>query len=99
MDILKNKNVQLIGFILIVLLLLFSISGKKIKPVPGDAQHALALDNASCVACHAPGKISPLIPTHPPKEQCLTCHKLPKDRKPLQGKWSIPAETLRTLHL
>ena len=82
----KNKNVQLIGFIAIVLLLLFAISGKRMKPVPGDEKHALAVDNASCVACHAPGKIFPLIPTHPPKEQCLTCHKLPKDRKPLPNK-------------
>jgi hypothetical protein len=86
MNILKNKNIQLIGFILIVLLLLVAISGKRVKPVPGDKRHALASDNVSCLACHAPGKISPLIPTHPPKEQCLTCHKLPKDRRPLPGK-------------
>jgi hypothetical protein len=32
----------------------------------------------SCVICHAPGKQAPLKDTHPPKDECFTCHKINK---------------------
>jgi hypothetical protein len=34
--------------------------------------------NDSCAACHGPGKRSPLKSSHPPKEDCLLCHKMKK---------------------
>jgi len=78
----RKMTVQLIGFILIVLAILFAITGKRVMPVPGDVRHAAARDVASCGACHAPGGAAPLKPGHPPKEQCLICHKLSKELKP-----------------
>jgi hypothetical protein len=34
--------------------------------------------NAACAACHAPGMRAPLKSSHPPKEDCLQCHKAKK---------------------
>ena len=63
-------------FVLVVLLFLFFLSsGKKVPNIPSDALHSVITTDASCAACHGPGKQAPLKPTHPPKEQCLVCHK------------------------
>ncbi len=63
-------------FAAVVVLLLFVLSsGKKPPLIPGDDTHAVVTSDAACTGCHAPGKISPLKPSHPPKEQCLVCHK------------------------
>ncbi len=68
-----------VGFIVIaaaVLAFLFFLSThKKVPRIPADALHNLVTTNDGCAACHAPGKRAPLKPSHPPKEQCLTCHK------------------------
>lgn len=65
-----------IVFVLAVLALLFFLSSsKKIPPIPVDALHNGITTDAGCTACHGPGKQSPLAQTHPPKEQCLVCHK------------------------
>jgi len=63
-------------FVLGVLSLLFFLStSKKVPLIPADALHSGITTNDGCAACHGPGKRSPLLPTHPPKEQCLVCHK------------------------
>jgi mono/diheme cytochrome c family protein len=43
--------------------------------LPRDETHLQVLSNSLCQTCHGPGKQSPLKPSHPPKEQCLLCHK------------------------
>lgn len=60
-----------------VLLLLFVLSstGKKVPVIPSDRLHADLRTNEACLPCHAPGKQAPLKDTHPPKEQCVVCHK------------------------
>ena len=72
-----------IGFILfaaaIVLVLFFlSTSGKKAPFIPSDDLHRIINTETACTECHAPGKRAPLKPSHPPKEQCLVCHKVKK---------------------
>lgn len=60
-----------------VLIFLFVLSsGKKIPNIPADALHQMITTNEACASCHASGKQAPLKPSHPPKEQCLSCHKL-----------------------
>jgi len=54
---------------------LWLMSAKKFAPLPGDAVHAGLTDDLSCLPCHSPDGESPLGEKHPPKEQCLTCHK------------------------
>ena len=64
-------------FVLVVLLFLFFLSsGKKVPAIPSDALHSVLTTDASCAACHGPDKQAPLKPSHPPKEQCLVCHKV-----------------------
>ena len=78
-----------VGFILfaaIVLVVLFyvSSSGKKPPVIPADNVHAIITTDAACRECHAPGKAAALKPSHPPKEQCLECHKIKKDMADVQ---------------
>lgn len=70
------------GFILvavvILLVLFFLSSGKKPPIIPADNLHQSITTDAACTECHAPGRMAPLKPSHPPKEQCLICHKVKK---------------------
>jgi hypothetical protein len=71
-----KKNLLLFAAAAAVLLLLYVLSSSKKAPaVPDDELHRNAGTNAACGECHAPGKSTPLKETHPPKEQCLICHK------------------------
>lgn len=71
-----KKNILLIAAAAAILLFLFYLStGKKVPLIPGDDLHRAVTTNEACVECHAPGKRSPLKATHPPKEQCIICHK------------------------
>jgi len=54
---------------------LWLLSAKTFAPLPGDAIHAGLNEDMSCLPCHSPDGESPLGEKHPPKEQCLTCHK------------------------
>jgi hypothetical protein len=74
---------SMIGFIIFVLAvlgLLYSISGKKYSRVPDDAAHKGITDYAVCMGCHGPGKQSPLKADHPPKYECFQCHKTKRIR-------------------
>ena len=69
-----------IGFIIFVLLivgLLFSVSGKRYPRIPADAIHKdLAVnDTTACMECHGAGKKDAVKDTHPPKFDCFKCHK------------------------
>ncbi len=72
-----KKSLSLVAVAAGVLLFLFllSESGKKPPLIPADSLHARALTDGACLMCHAPGMRAPLKETHPPKEQCLVCHK------------------------
>jgi hypothetical protein len=59
----------------ILALLLFLSSRTNVPALPHDALHNEASMNGKCLDCHGPGKQRPLKSTHPPKEQCLICHR------------------------
>ncbi|HUI67338.1 MAG TPA: hypothetical protein VL087_03930 [Nitrospirota bacterium] len=72
-----KNTLTFIAFALAVLLFLFFLySSKKAPLIPSDDLHRNVTTNAACAECHSPGKQAPLKRNHPPKEQCLTCHKL-----------------------
>jgi hypothetical protein len=73
-----------VAFVLVVLGFLFVISGKRVapRPIPADSRHAGINDAAVCMDCHGPGKEAPLKAKHPPKQECLKCHKTAKEGKP-----------------
>ena len=71
-----KKNIGIIVFALAILAFLFFLSSRKKAPMlPNDEAHKQAQSNSLCPTCHGPGKQSPLRPSHPPKEQCLLCHR------------------------
>ncbi len=72
-----KSTTAFIIFAAAVLLVLFllSSSGKKAALIPADGIHKAVTTDAACSECHAPGRVSPLKPSHPPKEQCRICHK------------------------
>ena len=87
----SKRNLLIIAAILFILTaLIMSIVQKKPKGVPFDNLHRPfyeAIQKGSpktqietgCTACHRPQSI-PLPKKHPPKEQCLICHKLIKSK-------------------
>lgn len=74
-----NKNAAFLALAAAILLILFLLSSSNNPPViPADDVHKSLTSNPACAECHAPGKRSPLKQGHPPKEQCLICHKMKK---------------------
>lgn len=56
--------------------LVFLSSTSKQPPfIPADDLHKNITAQEGCVPCHGPGTQAPLKANHPPKEQCLVCHK------------------------
>jgi hypothetical protein len=75
-----------IGVFVLAVLIIMSIGGEKAKIVPSDDKHRPSYEamekgadrievERGCITCHNP-QTSPLSKKHPPKEQCLICHKL-----------------------
>jgi hypothetical protein len=74
----NSWSLIVVGAAVVLLLFVLSLSGKKPPLIPEDAVHADLRTNEACLPCHAPGKSSPLKENHPPKEQCVVCHKARK---------------------
>jgi len=67
-----------LGFVMIAFVLLgllFFLSSKKYPPLPKDKDHATITSDAACFDCHGKGQRNQLKPEHPPKFECLKCHK------------------------
>jgi cytochrome c553 len=68
-------------FAALVVGLLFTLSGTKAPRIPDNEQH-LVFDVAEvCWDCHGPEGEAPRKETHPPKDQCLECHKVKDNRR------------------
>ncbi len=74
----KNTVVFVVAGAAVLVFLFYLSLSKKVPPLPADAFHKVVTGDEGCVVCHAPGKMAPLKKSHPPKEQCLTCHKINK---------------------
>jgi hypothetical protein len=72
--------------LLVLILFITSTRHEKEKPVPVDDKHrpfyeamekgANRIDvERGCITCHNP-QANPLPKKHPPKKECLLCHKL-----------------------
>ncbi|HUI46388.1 MAG TPA: cytochrome C [Nitrospirota bacterium] len=71
-----KKNLVPILLIFTIVAVLYFISSRQRAPlIPADALHQNIAGNAGCAECHGPGKKAPLKANHPPKEQCLICHR------------------------
>lgn len=70
-------------FVLLVLGLLYAVSGKRYTQVPDDVLHRNVelTDSAACLKCHGPGREAALKQDHPPKYECHQCHKPKRIRR------------------
>jgi len=58
-----------------VMMVAFALENGKAPFIPRDIFHSIVITNAACTTCHTPGKQAPLKASHPPKEECMLCHK------------------------
>ncbi|MBI4697612.1 MAG: hypothetical protein HY758_01510 [Nitrospirae bacterium] len=75
-----RKNIGLILVFIFIVLFLYTLSAKKVVPIPDDAVHFDMTDEKLCLDCHGEGKENPLKKSHPPKYQCLKCHKMKRTK-------------------
>ena len=71
-------------FVLLVVGLLYSVSGTKSPRIPDNENHLVFDREDVCMECHGPEGVVPRRDTHPPKDQCLQCHKV-KDNRGREG--------------
>lgn len=74
-----------IVFILLVVGLLFTISGTKSPRIPDDDNHVVFDVEEVCWECHGPEGVAPRTESHPPKDQCLECHHVKDNRRREKG--------------
>lgn len=70
-----------IVFVLAVLGFLFLISGERAHRIPDDEYHTVFDNNEVCTPCHGPGQPQARKSTHPPKDDCIKCHKVKRNRQ------------------
>lgn len=75
------KNLAFVVFVVVVVGFLTMISGERSNRIPEDANHAVITDPAGCLECHGPGMIAARTAKHPPKDDCMLCHKVKRNRK------------------
>jgi hypothetical protein len=86
MKLTRRDYLSLAGVILLVAVLVYGTGKGKGKSIPLDDRHRPSYDALKsgknkaeveliCTTCHSKSSL-PLPKDHPPKEQCLICHKL-----------------------
>jgi cell division protein FtsN len=86
MKVTKRDVLAVAVVIIVIVVFIMSAAHKKPKQVPIDDKHHAFYQSVEkgqdrvevekgCVICHNPQAI-PLSKQHPPKEQCLICHRL-----------------------
>jgi ribosomal protein L31 len=86
MKVTKRDLLAVAVVVIVIVVLIMSTAHEKAKQVPIDDKHHAFYQGVEkgqdrievekgCVTCHNPQAIS-LPKKHPPKKQCLICHKL-----------------------
>jgi len=65
------------GLAALALLVGLFLLGRAKRPpaLPVDSDHQALAENLACAACHGAGAVRPLLPVHPPKDDCRYCHR------------------------
>jgi hypothetical protein len=82
----KRELLTLVAVAVVLVLFILITTRERAKQVPLDDKHSAFYESIEkgrdrietergCITCHNPESI-PLPKNHPPKEQCLICHKL-----------------------
>ena len=86
MKLTKRDLLTIAAVVLVLVVLVMSTFREKAKRVPADDKHRASYEaikkggdrtevERGCIPCHNSQAI-PLPKKHPPKEQCLICHKI-----------------------
>jgi cytochrome c5 len=86
MKVMKRDLLAIAAAAAVIVVLIMVTVREKAKPVPADDKHRAFYEamekggdrvevERACITCHNSQAI-PLPKKHPPKEQCLICHKL-----------------------
>lgn len=70
-----KKNILFAVVVLIVVSVLYFLSLENVVPIPADDTHAGIQDEEQCFDCHGEGREYARKKDHPPKDQCLKCHR------------------------
>jgi hypothetical protein len=62
-------------FVVVIVVVLLMFPGKEYPRIPDDAFHRGITDVAACMDCHGPGRQYEIKKSHPPKFECLKCHR------------------------
>jgi len=76
-----KATVGFVVFVIVVLAVLFLISGPQSPRIPDDENHVVWNRTTLCLDCHGPEAVAPRGKEHPPKDACLKCHKVKRNRK------------------
>jgi hypothetical protein len=73
----RAKKTLAFGVGIVLLVIALTIVSRSTQPprLPADNDHRGLSSNASCRPCHGEGSPSPLKPGHPPKDDCVHCHR------------------------
>ncbi len=72
----KGKQGFIIFVILVLgLLFLYTFTAKEYPRIPADDFHRGVTAPSACLECHGTGRKYEMKKTHPPKFDCLKCHK------------------------
>jgi hypothetical protein len=87
----RRELLTILAVAVVFVLFILITTREKAKRVPLDGKHQAFYEaikkgrdrietERGCITCHNPETI-PLPKNHPPKEQCLICHKLDRARR------------------
>ena len=62
------------------MMVVFALADRHVPFIPRDIFHTIVINNAACRTCHTPGKQAQMKASHPPKEECMLCHKTRQSR-------------------
>jgi hypothetical protein len=71
-----QKNLIFVLFILAVFGFFWAISGDRAHQMPPDDDHIGVVETAVCKGCHIPEGETVVSEAHPPKFECLKCHRI-----------------------
>ncbi len=91
MKVARREWLTIAAVAVVLAVLIMSTAREKAKRVPADEKHrafyeAIARGQSrieaerGCITCHS-DQATPLPKKHPPKEQCLICHKFNKAKQ------------------
>jgi hypothetical protein len=74
------RGVLVLAALAAAFMVVFALADRHAPFIPRDIFHALVINNSACTTCHTPGKQAPLKASHPPKDECMSCHKAKQSR-------------------